>query len=363
MNRIVLLLLVVMLASCGDGELAKDGKETDIKSQHAVRSVKITTVKSELRNVEVIEQALGRILDPATTTIAAEVPARVRKVKVDVGDKVAKGDVLAQLDTSDMQVAVSTAAANLARNKAQANAQERLVQRYRKLAEDKFISTTMLDQAEAQLIALQKSVKAAKAQLRQAKNNLARTDIVAPVTGTIQKRWVAAGDYIGVGKPMFQLVTNDQFIISITVPETKIHSVKVGIPVRMHLPGSDQIISASINDLTPMIGSSSNAFEARVRINNPGNWRPGGSVIAELIIATHKQAVVVPEECVVLRPAGEVVYVLKGEKVEVHSIQTGVRRNGYVEITDGLSAGVTLAATGAAFLSDGASVQVQAGAK
>ena len=363
MNRIILSLLIVMLASCGDKEATKEENVTNIKSQHAVRAVKITTAKSELRDVEVIEEALGRILDPAATTIAAEVPARIRKVMVDIGDKVAKGDVLAQLDTSDMQVAVSTAEANLARIKAQANAQERLVQRYRKLAEDKFVSTTMLDQAEAQLIALQKSVKAAKAQLRQAKNNLARTNIVAPVAGTVQRRWVAAGDYIGVGKPMFQLITNDQFVVSITIPETKIHSVKVGLPVRMHLPGSDQVVFASIDDLTPMIGSASNAFEARVRINNPGNWRPGGSVIAELIIATHKQAVVVPEECVVLRPAGEVVYVVKGEKVEARSIHTGVRREGYVEITDGLSAGVTLAATGASFLSDGASVQVQAGEK
>jgi len=129
------------------------------------------------------------------------------------------------------------------------------------------------------------------------------------------------------------------------------------------LPASNQVISALIDDVSPMIGSASNAFEARVKINNPGNWRPGGSVIAELIIATHKQAVVVPEECVVLRPAGEVVYVVNGDKVEARSIHSGVRKDGYVEITDGLRAGITLAATGASFLSDGASIQVQAGIK
>jgi len=352
-----------MLVSCGDGEPTTDGKATDIKSQAAVRSVKITTVKSELRDIEVIEQALGRVLDPAATTVAAEVAARVRKVMSDIGDKVARGDVLAQLDTADMQVAVSTAEANLARNKAQANAQERLVKRYRKLAEDKFISTTMLDQAEAQSIALQKSVKAARAQLRQAKNNLARTTIIAPVAGVIQQRWIASGDYIGVSKPMFQLVTSDQFVVSITIPETKIHSVKAGIAVRMHLPASDQVVFASIDDVTPMIGSASDAFEARVKINNPGDWRPGGSVIAELIIATHKQAVVVPEECVVLRPAGEVVYVVNGKKVEARHVHTGVRREGYVEITDGLRAAVMLAATGASFLSDGASIQIQTSVK
>jgi RND family efflux transporter MFP subunit len=358
-NKIILLLLAFLLASCGNEELPEENKITDVKSHQATRSVKITTAISELRDVDVIEEALGRVLDPATTTISSEVPARVREVLFDIGDQVRKGDTLAKLDRSDMQVAVSTAEANLARYIAQAKAQDRLVHRYRRLAEDKFVSTTMLDQAETQLVAFQKSVKAAKAQLRQAKNNLARTGIIAPVAGTIQKRFIAAGDYIGVGKPMFQLVTDNQFVISITIPETRIHSVKAGLPVRMHLPDRDQIISAFIDDLTPMIGAATNAFEARVKIRNPGNWRPGGTVISELIIATHKQAVVVPEECVVLRPAGEVVYVVKGEKVESRSIRTGVHRDGYIEITDGLESGVTLAATGASFLSDGASIQVQ----
>jgi len=158
---------------------------------------------------------------------------------------------------------------------------------------------------------------------------------------------------------MFKLVTNKQLIISIAIPETQSQTIRAGLPVRMHLPNSNQIIAAVIDDVTPMIGSASNAFQARVKIPNPGHWRAGGSVIAELITATHKQAVVVPEECVVLRPAGEVVYLIKADTVEMRRVHTGVRRNGYIEITDGLQAGLTLAATGASFLSDGANIQIK----
>ncbi|MDQ6963929.1 MAG: efflux RND transporter periplasmic adaptor subunit [Mariprofundales bacterium] len=363
MSRITILLLVMILSSCGSEEPQQQEKRATIKDQQTSRSIKITTVQSELRDIEEIEEALGRILDPATTTTAAELPARVDRVLVDAGSIVAKGDLLAQLDRADMQAALSTAEANLARNRAQLHAQKRLVQRYRQLAKESFISTTMLDQAEAQQIALQKAVKAAKAQLKQAQNSLERTEITAPVAGMIQKRWVAAGDYIGVGKPMFKIVTNKQFIISITIPETRSDSIRVGMPVRMHLPGSKKVVLSTISDVTPMIGTTSNAFEARVNIDNPGSWRPGGSVIAELVIATHKQAVVVPEECVVLRPAGEVVYIVDGDTVAARSIESGVRRDGYVEITAGLRAGVKLAATGAAFLSDGAHITIQTGEK
>ncbi|MDQ6978336.1 MAG: biotin/lipoyl-binding protein, partial [Ghiorsea sp.] len=83
-------------------------------------------------------------------------PARVKIVYADVGDKVAKGAVLATLDALDMQVAVSTAEANLARQQAQFDAQDKLVARYRTLSNDKFVSTTVLEQAEAQLVSLQK---------------------------------------------------------------------------------------------------------------------------------------------------------------------------------------------------------------
>lgn len=86
--------------------------------------------------------------------------------------------------------------------------------------------------------------------------------------------------------------------------------MRLGTPVRLHLPGNEERLQAQVTEIGPMIGAASNAFEARVKIRNPGNWRPGGSVIARLILDSHKQAVVVPEECVVLRPAGTVVYII-----------------------------------------------------
>ncbi|MDQ7004292.1 MAG: efflux RND transporter periplasmic adaptor subunit [Ghiorsea sp.] len=359
MKHIIIVLLALGLVSCSGDEKNTNADMAAADSTRHVRSVKITTVKSDMRDVNVIEEALGRILDPANTTISAEVPARVKIVYADVGDKVAKGAVLATLDALDMQVAVSTAEANLARQQAQFDAQDKLVERYRTLSNDKFVSTTVLEQAEAQLVSLQKAVNAAKAQLKQAKNNLSKTRVIAPVAGTVQKRFVAEGDYLGVGKPLFQLVTSEDFMALMTIPETKMSTITAGLPVRMHLPNSTQIIEGHIDDLAPMIGSASNGFEARIKFKNPGGWRAGGSVIVDIIVATHKQAVVVPEACVVLRPAGEVVYVIQDGKAKAQHVTTGVRRDGYIEIIQGLEANVLLAETGASFLSDGAVVSIK----
>jgi len=326
----------------------------------ASHTVKITTTMSSTQSVESIEHALGRILDTTSSTIAAEIPARIQSTHVDVGAQVQKGDTLAMLDVSDMQLAVTAAQADVARNQALAKNQHNLVARYRQLAEEKFISTTLLEQSETQLVSLQKALQASRAQLKQAQHNVRRGRITAPMAGTIQQRFVAAGDYIGVGKPMFRIVGQENFTITLAIPETNMRQIHVGTPVRIHLPQDSQIQTATIHEINPAIGARSNALEARVRIPNMPHWRPGGSVIVDVITATHAHAVVVPEACVVLRPKGDVVYSIAAGRAHEITVQTGEHIRGYVEIINGLEAGVTLAETGAAFLSDGAAVAVTA---
>ena len=359
MRAALLPLLAILLVSCGGGAPAQDGKGHQPADQQPARAVKITTATSALRDLEQTQRVLGRILDPRSVTVAAEVPGRVAQVTVETGRRVKKGELLARLDATDLAAARSSAEADLARARAEAAAQTRLTRRYRKLARERFVSATMLDQAEARLIALRKAVEAAKARLTQARHNLARAEITAPVAGTVQRRWVAAGDYIGVGKPMFRLVTDGALTVALPIPETRGAAVRVGTPARLHLPGDDQVVAARVDELTPAVGAASNAFQARVRIAHPPEgWRPGGSVIAELVLAVHRRAVVVPEGCVVLRPAGEVVYLVRDGRVAERKVVTGVRRAGEVEITKGLAPGVTLAAVGAPFLTDGAQIRI-----
>jgi hypothetical protein len=84
----------------------------------------------------------------------------------------------------------------------------------------------------------------------------------------------------------------------------------------------------------------------------------GGTVNAEVITATRPEALVVPEQSVVLRPAGKVVYVVADGRARQRPVETGYRRDGLVEIERGLSAGDVVAVEGAGFLTDGAPVTV-----
>jgi len=347
--RMVMIVVISVTAACGNGE--KNVPAT-------VRIVNITTHTAMFRDVKIVEPAVGKILNPRSVTVSAEVPAKVTWIGVDVGSFVNRNNVLVRLDSKDFKAQAIAAMAEIASLEARIPAQKRLVQRYRKLAADKFISPTMLDQSEAELATLIQSKRASAAEYTRARLNVAHTAVRAPISGQVQQRFVAAGDYVKAGTRLVDIVAGGQLTISLPFPETKASVIRVGQNVRLSLPAGGRVLHAVIRDLSPMIDQSSGAFEARLEVKNPGGWRPGGSVLADVQVAEHKQAVVVPDASVVLRPVGEVVYVISKGKAYERSVRSGVHTDGGVEIVRGLEAGETVAVDGASFLSSGAAVHV-----
>ena len=94
-------------------------------------------------------------------------------------------------------------------------------------------------------------------------------------------------------------------------------------------------------------------------VDDPVGWHPGASVNGAVVLGERSGAVVVPEASVVLRPAGEVVYVIEGKTARQRIVKVGLRDQGMVEILEGLNAGETVAVDGAAYLTDKAAVNPQ----
>jgi multidrug efflux pump subunit AcrA (membrane-fusion protein) len=100
-----------------------------------------------------------------------------------------------------------------------------------------------------------------------------------------------------------------------------------------------------------------------VDLDNDGQLRGGGTVNAAVVLSAKAQALTVPEQSVVLRPAGKVVYVVadaEGKKLARQQVvATGAKRGGKIEILSGLAGGETVALDGAGFLTDGAAVAIK----
>ncbi len=352
-SYVCLWLFLGLIACQADQPLAEKAPEPVLKS------IKITTVHAKRADVVVYESVLGRVIDPKAITVAAEVPAQLVAVYKKLGDTVAKGELLAQLDPHDSQAALATAKAHLDGVRARLQAQQRLLARYQQLEQHHFVSVNMLDQTKAQLIHLKKSEHAAKIQWQHAKLQLQRCRIVSPIDARVHKRLVSAGSYIGMGKPVFQLVSDRALEVKISIPETRLQAVHLGQIVRLRLPNAKTWIMSKIHERSPIISQSSNALEARVFLPKGVLWPIGASVVAEIQIAKHKQALLVPETAIVLRPKGDVVYEIVQQKAVEHVLRLGHQQQGWVEVLEGVNMSMLLADRGAAFLTQAAPVTIQ----
>lgn len=358
MNKLTMgvLLLTLTLSACGDK--AAD-KKTD-EGKNAQIATPVTVAAARIGSIELLEKSVGVLESFADPVIAAETAGNILEVRVFAGSSVKAGQVLAVLDAQDAGLAKQSAQAEMQRVKALRANQAKAMARQRQLRAKGFISQGALDDAQAQMDALDNQLAAASSQLAIAERTVAKAEIAAPFAGRIENQMIVAGQYVKVGDPLFQLVGLGKLRARLPFPENMAARLAPGMQVRLTTFIDEQIVSGTIESVRPMTGLNNRSFEAFVVVDDPGMWRPGSTVAGLVVTDKHRNAVLVPEHSVVLRPIGKVVYVLEGNKVKQQSVEIGALNEGQAEIVSGLSGTETIVVDGAGFLTDQASVAVSA---
>jgi len=154
-------------------------------------------------------------------------------------------------------------------------------------------------------------------------------------------------------------VRRGTFTVRLPFPEHVARQLKPGQRVKLtSFDSPDRTANATLKEIRPALDSSTQTMEVIAELPGGASWYSVGSVKGEVVTGVRRGALVVPEQAVVLRPAGSVVYALDGELVKERPVKTGVLRDGELEITTGLKSGETVAVDGASLLSDGAKVRV-----
>ena len=355
MRRGALLLTVALLvAACGDKPAEKKGAPPTL----------ITTTQAQAIALEISERTLGSLEAVNDPKIGAEIAGKIVKIAVRAGESVAKGQLLAQIDPTDAGHQATADNAEIARLEALLAQQERVLARQNELVQKNFISKNALDEATAQRDALKSQLATARARAGLSRNNVDKTRVVAPFAGIIEEQIAAAGDYVKLGDPLFRLVSNTSLRAHLPFPESAAPRLKVGMPVRITSPLlPDTGIKAVVEDIRPTVGEGNRAIDVIARLENPGALKGGGSVDAAVVTGQKATAIVVPEQAVVLRPAGKVVYLIVDDRAKQQVVEAGSKQGGLIEIVSGLQGGETVALDGAGFLSDGAAVNVKEPAK
>jgi RND family efflux transporter MFP subunit len=324
----------------------------------------ITTAKVSARALDITENTLGTLEPLIDPKIGAEVPGRVIKVLTHAGQRVRKGDTMALIDPSDLALAVRSDSAELQRLKSLLEQQERLVKRQKDLVGKGFVSQNAVDDAVAQRDALRAQLTAAQVRAESGRSNEGKARVVAPIDGEVETQIVATGDYVKVGDPLFKMVSNRRLRAILPYPEAAAARIRRGQPVRITSPQTPGVeVNGKVEDIRPVISAGSRSIDVIVRFDNETGLLAGGTINGSVLIDRRTGAVLVPEQSVVLRPAGTVVYAVSDGKAAQRIVSTGTRSGGMVEITKGLAGGETVALDGAGFLSDGAPVSIKETAK
>jgi len=348
-------ILSILLSACSAKDTAKDKKDSE-KTAQKPTLVTVTQVKNQA--IEITEQAVGSLEGLTNPTLSAEVAARVIKIHVNTGQAVKQGQLIATLDASDFGMQRLEAQAEVARIEALLANQSKMVERNQSLVNKKFISQNAVDNDMSQQNALKEQLAGAKARVGSINHNSTKTKIFAPASGNVEKKLVDDGEFLRIGDPIVLIVSKQRLRAHLPFPEHIGAKLKIGLKVRLSTPTSDKTVVAVIHELKPMITEGSRTLDVIADVFDATGWQPGASVTGTVILGNEPAAAMVPEQSVVLRPAGEVVYVVRNKLAYQAIVKTGIRQNGMVELLTGINAGDTIVVDGAGFLTDKTMVKV-----
>jgi membrane fusion protein (multidrug efflux system) len=290
--------------------------------------------------------AVGSLRSDETVIVRPEIAGRVSQIQFKEGERVTKGQVLVKLDDSVQQADLDRARANLTLSKTK---HERSID----LRNKGFISSQALEEAENNW-----KVAQADSELMHARSS--KTAIRAPFSGTIGLRLISVGDYVKEGQDMVNLESIDPLKVDFRVPELAMSQVKDGQTLQITLDAlPDKAYDGKVIAINPLIDANGRSIVIRAQVpNRDGRLRPGMFARVRLFTSGEKDTVVVPEES--LFPVGDdkFVYKVVDGKATRQKIDIGQRREGKVEVVNGLTPEDVVVTAGIIKLREGVAVTI-----
>jgi HlyD family secretion protein len=318
----------------------------------------VNLTKPQVSDWPVRLSANGNIVAWQEAIVGAEANGlRLNDVRVNVGDQVKKGQVLATFaaDTSRADVALlqaTVAEAEAALAEAQANAA-----RARTLQDSGALSAQQINQFLTGEKTAAARLAAAKAQAQSSNLRLGFTRVVAPDDGVISARMATVGSVVGSGQELFRLIRQNRLEWRGEVTASELPKVSAGQKVTITTPSGDTVVG-KVRTVAPTIDPQTRNAIAYVDLDKSNLAKAGMFAKGEFDLAVGK-AIHVPQSAVVARDGFTfVMRVEPSNKVTQIKVQTARRNGELIEIKEGIKESDALVASGAAFLTEGDTVRI-----
>lgn len=260
-----LILLAAALAACGNGE----------KVSSPPRPVLVARADAATgHGADGLSAYAGEIRAREEAALSFRVGGKLVRRLVDVGDRVQRGDLLAELDPGDLRLQVEALQAELTAAEAQLARARADHARTASLSKDQLVSRSALDQQTAALRAAEGQARAARAQLDLSRNQAGYSQLRAPQDGVVASRQVEAGQVVAAGQSVFGLAADGGREVAFALPESNIRGFKVGQPVVIELwSAQGEQIPGRIREIAPAADPQARTYAARATLEGDAAQR------------------------------------------------------------------------------------------
>lgn len=331
----------------------------------------VQLARVEQRPVERLVDVVGALSTLEEATLRVKVAGRLSEVRVDFGERIGRGEVVARIEPDDYQLHVERAKAQLAQavarlglkdhespapemdrvsvvRQARATLHEaqRQLERFKKLSAPGIVSDADLDSAEVAVeIAegkLEDAIQEARhrlatlaeqrAALAIAEQELQETTIYAPFDASVTRRVAHPGEYLHVGDPVLTLVRTDRVRLRLEIPERLASRVAIGQSLRFQLDPQGNSYHANVERISPVIEPGNRMLVVEASVANAGELRPGSFVRGQIVVEPESPALTVPAAALTSFAGIYRVFVVENGRAVEREVSLGQRGDEWVEV-------------------------------
>lgn len=292
-------------------------------------------------------RVVGTARSNQSVTVTGEIAARIAEMRIEEGALVQRGDVLVRFANAEI-------AANLEGARSSVKLAKQVFERA-EATRRKGLTT------EARTEELAQAVATAEAEVRQLEARIGKFTLRAPFDGRLGLKQASVGALVQPGDPIVTLDDISVIKLDFDVPETALGALHPGQTVLARSSAyPDSPIEGVVSTIDTRVDPDTRSVTVRAEIDNKdGLLRPGMFLTVELVYGRTENALLAPEESVLVVDGGAFVFAIEDGKAVRSPVKLGRRRPGKVEILEGLSAGQTVITAGVQKVRPGAEVKIR----
>lgn len=336
-------LLLFVLIGCemeiGGKKKKKDGDAEAVSAPVVIRPSWIGDISRYLRLDGILEA-------DRDVAIFSKSVGRVVKLSVEEGSEVFAGQVLAQLESDEQELALQRAKNTLETDRSSLKRAEELYTKQGVSADD-------IDK-------LRSVVKDDELRVQQAELALNQINITAPFSGVISERYISLGDRIDISRPLFKLVDNKKLHVDTWVSTVDASKLKAGQSASLIIQSSsEKRYEASLVRISPVVDPGFNKVKATFELSNKdGRLKPGQFIELELTLETHHNVQQIPRKALVYEAGIPVVFQVVDSLALRNKVELGLEAGDIVEVIKGINPGDSIIVEGQATLRDSTKIMI-----